>query len=39
MTNELLVGALHERGVRAQFIEPARLSGLAPEGGEGRGRV
>lgn len=29
LTNELLVGALHERGVRAQFVEPARLSGLA----------
>jgi RimK family alpha-L-glutamate ligase len=29
LTSELLVGALHERGVRAQFIEPARLSGLA----------
>jgi RimK family alpha-L-glutamate ligase len=27
LTNELLVGALHERGVRAQFVEPARLSG------------
>jgi ribosomal protein S6--L-glutamate ligase len=29
LTNELLVGALHERGVRAQFVEPRRLSGLA----------
>ena len=29
LTNELLVGALHERGVRAQFIEPPSLSGLA----------
>jgi [lysine-biosynthesis-protein LysW]---L-2-aminoadipate ligase len=28
-TNELLIGALHERGVRAQFIEPVRLSRLA----------
>jgi hypothetical protein len=28
LTNELVVGALHERGVRAQFVEPARLSGL-----------
>ena len=29
LTNELLVGALHERGVRAQFVEPPRLSGVA----------
>ena len=28
LTNELLVGALHERGVRAQFVEPASVSGL-----------
>jgi RimK family alpha-L-glutamate ligase len=29
LTSELLVGALHERGVRTQLIEPERLSGLA----------
>jgi [lysine-biosynthesis-protein LysW]--L-2-aminoadipate ligase len=28
LTNELLVGALHERGMRAQLVEPARLSRL-----------
>lgn len=28
-TNELLVGALHERGIGAQLIEPSRLNGLA----------
>lgn len=29
LTNELLVGALHGRGVRAQLVKPARLGGLA----------
>lgn len=32
LTNELLVGALHERGVRAQLVKPARLAGLALHG-------
>jgi glutathione synthase/RimK-type ligase-like ATP-grasp enzyme len=38
-TSELLVGALHERGVRAQLIEPARLSGLARAGDVVLGRL
>ena len=29
LANELLVGALHERGVRAQVVKPASLSGAA----------
>jgi [lysine-biosynthesis-protein LysW]--L-2-aminoadipate ligase len=29
VTNELLVGALHERGVSAELVPPAKVSGLA----------
>ena len=39
LTNELLVGALHERGVRAQLVNPARLAGLALHGDLVLGRL
>jgi glutathione synthase/RimK-type ligase-like ATP-grasp enzyme len=39
LTNELLVGALHERGVRAQLAKPARLAGLALHGDLVLGRL
>ena len=39
LTNELLVGALHERGVRAQLVKPARLAGLARRGDLVLGRL
>jgi hypothetical protein len=39
LTTELLVGALHERGVRAQRVEPAKLSGLAGRADVVLGRV
>jgi [lysine-biosynthesis-protein LysW]--L-2-aminoadipate ligase len=39
LTNELLVGALHERGVGARLIEPANLSGLADCGDVVLGRL
>jgi hypothetical protein len=39
LTNELLIGALHERGVRAQLVKPARLAGLARRGDLVLGRL
>ena len=39
LTNEHLVGALHERGVRAQLVKPARLAGLALHGDLVLGRL
>jgi hypothetical protein len=39
LTNELLVGALHERGIRAQLVHPARLGRLARRGGVVLGRL
>jgi [lysine-biosynthesis-protein LysW]--L-2-aminoadipate ligase len=38
-TSELLVGALRERGVRAQLVPPARLNGLARPGDVVLGRL
>jgi hypothetical protein len=38
-TNELLVGALHERGVRAQLVEPANLVDLTRLGDTVLGRL
>ncbi len=39
MTNELLVGALHQRGARAELVQPAKVSGLAREGDVVLGRL
>jgi [lysine-biosynthesis-protein LysW]--L-2-aminoadipate ligase len=39
VTNELLVGALHERGVPAELVRPAELSGLARLGDIVLGRL
>lgn len=38
-TNELLVAALHERGVRAELVDPARSWGTAPRGHVVLGRL
>lgn len=38
-TNELLVGALHERGVRAQLAKPARLGRFTRRGDVVLGRL
>jgi RimK family alpha-L-glutamate ligase len=39
LTNELLVGALHERGVRAQLVKPAGLARVARQGDVVLGRL
>ena len=38
-TNELLVGALHERGVPAEVVQPARIGDLARLGDVVLGRL
>jgi RimK family alpha-L-glutamate ligase len=39
VTNELLVGALHEHGVPAELVRPAKMSGLARPGDIVLGRL
>ena len=39
VTNELLVGALRQRGARAELVRPTKLSGLARPGDVVLGRL